>query len=35
MRLFEEVVKQVLTEDIVTDYIKKLTSNNTDEFFEQ
>ena len=35
MGLFEEVVKQVLTEDKVTDYIKKLISNNTDEFFKQ
>src|SRR5574344_1582144 len=35
MGLFGEVVKQVLTEDKVTDYIKKLISNNTDEFFKQ
>lgn len=35
MGLFGEVVKQVLTEDKTTDYIKKLISNNTDEFFKQ
>ena len=35
MGLFGEVVKQVLTEDKVSDYIKKLISNNTDEFFKQ
>ena len=35
MGLFGEVVKQVLKEDKTTDYIKKLISNNTDEFFKQ
>lgn len=35
MGLFGEIVKQVLTEDKVSDYIKKLISNNTDEFFKQ
>lgn len=34
MKLFREIVKQVLTEDKATDYIKKLISNNTDEIFK-
>ena len=35
MGMFGSIVKQVLTEDKISDYIKKLISNNTDDFFKQ